>query len=78
MKPREFQKHIGEFAHTIRRVGDWQPGHQVIVWKQLTFNEDSLLEVESRGKKGSVHLSEIEFSGVFISKKQKKRASNAI
>lgn len=64
----DFEKHIGEIAETNARFGGWEKGHQVIVWRKLTAGRDPLVEVESRGRRGSCLLSELEFLGKFFEK----------
>jgi hypothetical protein len=50
---------IGQVAETNQKVGDFPVGHQVIITRILSEWYDPHLEVEQRGRHGSVHLSEI-------------------
>lgn len=49
----------GDLAETNQPVGNFPAGHQVIILQALDASSDPLFEVEQRGRKGSVHLSEI-------------------
>lgn len=66
MSDEEFEKHRGEIAETRFRLGSWQPGHQVIILRRLTNETDPLVEVESRGRLGSCHFSELRLLGEFF------------
>jgi hypothetical protein len=50
---------IGHFAETNGRVGDLPHGHQVILIEPIDNSKNPLFLVESRGRRGFVHLSDV-------------------
>lgn len=56
----DLQDLIGRVAITNQKVGDFPEGHQVVITKILSEWFSPHLEVEQRGKRGSVHLNEID------------------
>lgn len=74
-----FMKDIcGHIAETNQKVGDYPPGFQVIICSVISEGKNPHLLVEAKGRKGSVHLNEINifeerFESYELHKNKKKK-----